>query len=283
MSNKNWGEFSMMMVAGAGILVAGIFSESTATSAANACFSTPDITTDGSVSPATTDAVTSGGAVAIGTGISIILFALSNKFNLLSNPQGRSIFMMMLATAMIIIGGISLSVKVNTVDNDNDRNNDAQTQARLGGIVLGFGIGIILAALPKLIVSFTTKGKMGQNPEFLKKVNQLVLAGSTTLMALFAVIIGSWSWNISNKCASSASAVTMESGVSPVINGIFTVLTALMCVYSAVYFGFRVVDSPVADVMSDFKKMRTTAASAASKVVKATGSNTTQSAPIKRA
>jgi hypothetical protein len=280
MSNKNWGEFSMMMVAGAGILIAGIFSESTATSAADACFSTSVVSTDGSVSPATTDAVTSGGAVAIGTGISIILFALSNKFNLLSNPQGRSIFMMMLASAMIIIGGISLSVKVNTVDNANDSNTDAQTQARLGGIVLGFGIGIILAALPKLIVSFTTKGKMGQNPDFLKKVNQLVLAGSTTLMALFAVIIGSWSWNISNKCAASSGVKSMNSGAAPVVNGIFTVLTALMCVYSAIYFGFRVADSPVADAMSDFKKMRTTAASAASKVAKAAGVNRSQPRPM---
>lgn len=263
MSNKNWGEFSMMMITGTGILVAGIFSDSTASSAAKSCVAGPVVGSTGSVSQKTTNAVTSSGAVAIGTGMSIILFALSNKFNLLSTPRGRSIFMMIIATAMIIIGGISLSVKIN---NDNIDDNDSQVQARIGGIILGFGIGIILASLPKLIVSLASKGKMAENPEFLKKVNQLVLAGSTTLMALFAVIIGSWSWNINNKCQSSADGKLNDPGPAPVINGIFTVLTALLCVYSAVYFGFRVVDSPVADVMSNFKKMKNVATSKAQSV-----------------
>lgn len=263
MSDKNWGEFSMMMITGTGILVAGIFSDSTASSAAKSCV-TGSIA--GTVSQETTNAVTSSGAVAIGTGMSIILFALSNKFSLLSTPRGRSIFMMILASAMIIIGGISLSVKINNDNIDDIDDIDTQVHARLGGIILGFGIGIILASLPKLIISFASKGKMTQNPEFLKKVNQLVLAGSTTLMALFAVIIGSWSWNINNKCQSSDDGNLNHHGPAPIINGIFTVLTALLCVYSAVYFGFRVVDSPVADVMSNFKKMQNVATSKAKSV-----------------
>jgi len=251
--NKNWGEFSMMMVTGIGICIAGIFSEDTATNASTSCSSTI-AGSDGTVTPSTLNAVTSGGAVAIGTGISIILFALSNKFNLLSTPRGRSIFMMVMATAMVIIGGISLSIKVDTNDDDDEGN--AQKQARLGGIILGFGIGIVLAALPKLIISLATKGKMADDANYLKKVNQLVLAGSTTAMALFVVIIGSWSWNINNKCKASSVGKDMNSSASPAINGIFTVLSALLCVYSGVYFGFRAADSPIADVMSNFKKIQ---------------------------
>ena len=269
---KNWGEFAILMLTGAGIGVSGIFSEANTHNVASVCSpTTGDVSAeDGSSSQETIQAVTSAGSVAIGAGVSIIVFALSNKFNLLSTNKGRSIFMMMMAVGLIIIGGISLSIKTNAAMDESDK---LLAQSRLGGIVLGFGLGIILTVSSKLIITAVGKGKSSvDDPGFRKKVDQLAVSGSTTMMALFATIVGSWSWNVYNKCEASTSSGSLLKGKGlSVINGITTVLAALLCVYSAVYFGFRAADNPIADTLANFNKASTAAYNAAGRGAAAAG------------
>ena len=254
--NKNWGEFAILMLTGVGIATTGIFSESTINTTAAICSTTAlaPVIKEGPVS-----AVTAASTVAIGAGVSIVLFALSNKFDLLSTPGKRSVFMMILAACMITIGSISLSIRGGS---DDDTEEKLLAQSRLGGIVLGFGLGIILISIPKLIVSLAGGGKQ-TNDAHLTKVNQITVAGSTATMTLFATIIGSWSWNIYGKCKKQTPDDPMEKELekkaadAAMLNGIATVVSALLCVYAGVYFGFRVAGSPIADTLSNFKKAHT--------------------------
>ena len=143
--NKNWGEFTMLMSSGIGIGLVGIFADSTVTYAANATGCKPKsknqfdtggaggntggagdpkeqdkTATDPAPSQENVNQCLSGAAVAIGTGVSIIIFALCNKFNLLNTPRNRSIFLLLVASALIIIGGISLSIKLRLPDSETD-------------------------------------------------------------------------------------------------------------------------------------------------------------------
>jgi len=253
--NKNWGEFAILMLTGIGIGATGIFSESTVNNTAKIC--SPDDPASG-ITKEAVQAVTAASSVALGTGISIVLFALSNKFDLLSTPARRSLFMMILAGTMITIGSISLSIRASSSDDDEK----LLAQSRLGGIVLGFGLGVILIAIPKLIVMLATGGRLQTDTAHLTKVSQITVAGSTVVMSLFATIIGSWSWNIYGKCKKPATGDSLQSkaaGDAATINGVATVLSALLCVYAGIYFGFRVAGSPIADTLSNFKKAHTAA------------------------
>ena len=58
-----------------------------------------------------------------------------------------------------------------------------------------------MVMIPKLIIALIAKGELQSNKDKLAKANQLTVAGCTFLSALFATIIGSWSWNIYNKCS----------------------------------------------------------------------------------
>jgi hypothetical protein len=273
--NKNWGEFSVLMLSGISIGLAGIFADGTTQRATSSQGCRPLLQggrvarnaktkpvnhtllknqeADGSVPPRDGIAVVTASSVAIGTGVSIILFAFTNKFNLLSTPRGRSIFMMIMASALVIIGSLSISIKNDLDAEPEDR---AAAQGRLGGIILGFGLGLILVALPKLIISLVTKGRMTTDPVYLKKVNQLVTAGSACALSLFATIVGAWSWHINDKCLTSTQGGHYPQGAAPTINSIATVAASIFCVYTAIYFGFRAADSPIADILSNFKKMR---------------------------
>ena len=285
--NKNWGEFSMLMASGIGIGLVGIFADSTVTYTTQTCAPTtkssldPDDSggsdqKDNSKNAATSlenvNQCLSGAAVAIGTGVSIIIFALCNKFNLLNTPRNRSIFLLIVASALIIIGGISLSIKLETVtDSGVDYLKEKEkveknlaSQSRLGGIVLGFGLGIIMVMIPKLIIALVAKGELQTNSEKLEKANQLTVAGSTFLSALFATIIGSWSWNIYNKCSMNEFnplKEKMPGDGARGITGFATVMSALLCVYAAVFFILRASNHPAAKIMSNFSKIKSAAAS----------------------
>lgn len=262
--NKNWGEFGVLIATGLGIGVVGMFSEGTINNTVKLCPSRGSGGADDATGYTSKmiSAVTAASAVAIGAGVSIIVFALSNKFNLLTSPNKRSIFMMILAAGLMTIGSISLSIKLNTKLTEEEK---LLAQSRLGGIVLGFGLGITLIAIPKLIVGLSRAGGLEGDSAYLTRVNQLTVSGSTTVMALFATIVGSWSWNIYGKCKKVATEdpdKRADAESTATFNGLGTVLAALLCVYSGVYFGFRAAGSPIADMLSNFRPRAKTAAAA---------------------
>ena len=171
--------------------------------------------------------------------------------------------MMLLAASLMTIGSISLSIKTNMKLTEDEK---SLAQSRLGGIVLGFGLGITLIAIPKLIVGLATAGRLEGDPAYLTRVNQLTVSGSTTAMALFATIVGSWSWNVYGKCKKVAGEdpdKRADAESTATFNGIGTVVAALLCVYSGVYFGFRVAGSPIADTLSNFRPRAKTEAAGA--------------------
>ena len=190
-------------------------------------------------------------AAIIMAALGIIIMAFANKFDFNKSGMGRTGLIIAIGMAMLIIGAISLSppdshdTGIHLIDDEKAKT--CSTQERLGTILLGFGLGILIPALIKLFVS--SKNKAGDT-ESMKRNNELAVAFGTFILSLFATIVGSWSWNNFNNCKYS------KSNVSSGFNGFATIIAALLTVYCVVFGILRARNNVVADYMSNFSKSK---------------------------
>jgi hypothetical protein len=235
-TKKGWGQWGLLVVASIGIGAIGLLSNDMYDTVAASC---PEKTKDNKH-------MRQAGSVTIGTAIGLFILAFSNKFNFNGTPLGRSGLMIMLGLGMIIIGAISFAkpVKVDDKNGEESMEETCSTQERLGSVLLGFGLGIIIPSIIKLFVSLKDKG---EDPV---RINQLSVAFGTFIITLYATIVGSWSWNNFDKCDKT------KPNLASTLNGISTVFAALICVYAIMFGVLRSRNSPVADYMADFSKSK---------------------------
>lgn len=237
-SNKNWGEWGVLMFGALGIGTMGFLSTNLNDTISANCPEMKNST-----------GLTKASNVAIGTAIGIIIMAFSNKFNFTKTGMGRSGLLIAIAIGMLIIGAISVSppssdTGINLIDDEKAKT--CSTQERLGTILLGFGLGIIVPALIKLFVNIKNKDS---DVNSMKKNNELAVAFGTFILSLFATIVGSWSWNNFNKCNN-------VSNIASGFNGLATIITALLTIYCVVFGILRAKNNKIADYMSNFSKSK---------------------------
>ena len=234
-SNKDWTEMSVLLVGALGIGTVGFLSENLNDTVSSKCPETKNL-----------ENVKKAGNVAIGTAIGIIIMAIANKFGFSNSVMGRSGLLILISIGMIIIGAISISSSSNptppadqTVDQTADQTGQT-TEGRLGSILLGFGLGILVPTLIKLFLS------MKNNDSNVNSNNEIAVAFGTFTLSIFATIVGSWSWNNFNKCKDS------ETNTASVFNGIATIVSALLSVYCIVFGYLRATGSSRSNLMSNF-------------------------------
>lgn len=235
-SNKNWGEWGVLMFGALGIGTIGFLSTNLNDTVSAKC---PE--------NGNSEGLRKASNVALGTAIGIIIMAFSNKFDFNKSGMGRTGLIIAIGMVMLIIGAISFSPPTDSGIHliDDEKAKTCSTQQRLGTILLGFGLGILIPSLIKLFVSIKNKGG---GYESMKRNNELAVAFGTFILSLFATIVGSWSWNNFNSCKYS------KSNVSSGFNGFATIVAALLTVYCIVFGVLRARNNVVATYMANFKK-----------------------------
>lgn len=240
-SYKDWTEMSVLLVGALGIGTVGFLSENLSDTVSSKCPETKN-----------SENVKKAGNVAIGTAIGIIIMAIANKFGFSNSVMGRSGLLILISLGMIIIGAISLSLSspnhnnskppANQTPEPNDDQTVQSTEGRLGSILLGFGLGILVPTLIKLFLSMKNKNPDGN----VNSNNEIAVAFGTFTLSIFATIVGSWSWNNFNKCKDS------KTNTASVFNGIATIVSALLSVYCIVFGYLRATGSGSSALMSNF-------------------------------
>ncbi len=241
---SGWGEFTLTTIAAIGITLVGGLANNM--SNLNTC----ETTTYGDKKPAFGYA----GTVAIGTGIGTFVNILSQKFNLQLSEIGKLILLLIIGFAIMIIGSIAMaySEKMDSPSDLDDLENDVKHLKELAGVVLGFGLGLIIPALIKIILLYTNSKVSGQSGDY---NTQVALALGTSVFSLFATIIGSWAWNKYDQCAKDNEGEEIGGSGAAGLNGFATVLSALITVVCCVFAGFRLAGRhDMADAMYNFRK-----------------------------
>ena len=277
-----WGQFAILTMAAIAVGCTGIFSQILAGYSEHSCpndkseaVAADSSVTDDHGSVALTNAtgensaISNAGIIALGSGIGIFVNALINKFmpgnggGPLASTKSRMMMVMLIAVGMIVIGSISISSA--PADTPEEQALQLQRQRHLGGIVLGFGIGLIVPALLKFLTEMGMSKLAGSEnaSDAASKMNRVGVAGGAVVLGLYSTVIGSWAWNNYNKCNKTTDG-SMHGHMFATLNGISTIIAAVLTVYCAVYMFYKVrckVGQPsrsceIADTMASWGKMK---------------------------
>jgi len=180
-------------------------------------------------------------SVGIGFAISLFCLTLLSKLSQSSNPKisqnTEMIGIIITSIVLVILGSLSVNASQkeninleNPIETATDTVRFALLQKKLGTIILGLGIGILIPVVIKFILTLT----QSDNP-FISKIHSLVTMFALLAVAIFTSVIGIWSWSNFNACEAlskqedGTSSPDIEKGKGArTANGFFTVIATLM-------------------------------------------------------
>jgi len=173
------------------------------------------------------------------------------------------LLLLIISIITIIIGSVAMNFAARSEDPNNiNQDDDIHHLTELAGVILGYGLGLLMPILLKFaVIYFNTKSDANKEHN-----SQIAMFAGIAICSLFALIVGCWSWSSYDNCKHNYNNQDIGNSAGAGINGFVTILSVLIFIICCVYMISRAAGKHnIADAIYNFRKTTTSAVSSVAK------------------